>query len=556
MDFKFLNKKKGGIKEKKVKEQVVKGEDIKGKIEKDVKVDDEKEVKGQVVKDVQEKEIEEYATELDSYNISLDELTLEVKILDVGDYVAHYQVFLPDIDFVTSALLDETKRSLVGEIQFETQNILSPDRFRELKVRFLERSKEKLSNVLKKASEEDISMLSRMIVNDMIGLGDIEYLLADGYLEEIVVNDSKDAVWTYHKRHGWLKTNIQIPTEDMIMNYSARIAREVGREITHLEPLLDAHLATGDRVNATLFPISTAGNTITIRRFSRTPWTMVHLIDPAFSTISSEAAAFLWLAIEYELSMLISGGTASGKTSMLNALMPFMPANQRIISMEDTRELNLPDFLHWIPLTTRPPNPRGEGEVSMLELVENSLRMRPDRIVVGEVRRKRETEVLFEAMHTGHSVYGTFHANRASEVVDRITSPPMNIPMVVMGSLPLVVIQHMNRRTGQRRTFEIVELLKGKGKLLELNTLYMWSAKTDKVEPVSPSIRVKEELALFSGMGDKEIEEDMRGKQRILEWLLHHDIRGVNDVGKIITEYYIDKDTVLSLVEGNKDINI
>jgi flagellar protein FlaI len=547
MDFKFAKKKTEGVKGKKSVKVVDEKKVDKQVVEK---------VNKQVVEEAQKSDSEEYATELDSYNISLEGLTIEVKILDVGDYVAHYQVFLPEIDFVTSALLDETKRSLVGEIQFETQNILSPDRFLELKTRFLDRSKEKLSNVLKKASEGDIAMMSRMIVNDMIGLGDIEYLLADGYLEEVVVNDSRDVVWGYHKRHGWLKTNIQIPTEDMIMNYSARIAREIGREITHLEPLLDAHLSTGDRVNATLFPISTAGNTITIRRFSRTPWTMIHMIDPSFGTISSEAAAFLWLAIEYELSMLISGGTASGKTSMLNALMPFMPANQRIISMEDTRELNLPEFLHWVPLTTRPPNPRGEGEVSMLDLVENSLRMRPDRIVVGEVRKKRETEVLFEAMHTGHSVYGTFHANRAQEVVDRITSPPMSIPDVVMGSLPLVVIQHMNRKTGQRRTFEIVELIKGEGERLDLNTLYMWSAKTDKMEPVSESIRVKEELELFSGMSKKEIEEDIWGKQRILEWMLNHDIRDVNDVGKIITEYYIDKETVLDLVEGDKDVNI
>lgn len=499
---------------------------------------------------------EEYATELDSYNISIEGLTIEVKVVDVGDYVPHYHILLPDIDFVTTALLDETKRSLVGEIQFETQNILSPDKFYELKVRFLSRSKEKLANVLKKASEEDIAMLSRMIVNDMIGLGDIEYLLADGFLEEIVINSSKDVVWTYHKKHSWLKTNIQIGTEDMIMNYSSRIAREVGREITHLEPLLDAHLSTGDRVNATLFPISTSGNTITIRRFSRTPWTMVHLIDPTINTISPEAAAFLWLAVEYELSMLISGGTASGKTSMLNALMPFMPANQRIISLEDTRELNLPEFLHWVPLTTRPSNPRGEGEVSMLQLVENSLRMRPDRIVVGEVRRKRETEVLFEAMHTGHSVYGTFHANRAHEVVDRIMGPPMNVPGLVMRSLPLIVVQHMNRKTGKRHTLEIAELTKGKGDAPEVNIIYQWSPKTNKTERMAESSRVNEEIQLFSGMSDKGIKEDIEGKERILKWLSDHDIKNVNDVGKIVTEYYIDKDTVLDLVEGDKDVNI
>lgn len=501
------------------------------------------------VEETGEKEIE-----IESYNIQMGDISLPVRIMDTGDYVLHYNVFSPEIDFVTEALLDETKRSLVSEIQIETRNILDPDRYAELKNRFLERSKEKLRDVLKKSSEEDISVLSRVIVNDMIGLGDMEYLLADPKIEEVVVNSSRDVVWVYHKIHGWVKTNIMIPSEDMIMNYSSRIAREVGREITHLEPLLDAHLVTGDRVNATLFPISTTGNTITIRRFSRTPWTIVHMIDPRFKTINSEAAAFLWLSMEYEMSILVSGGTASGKTSMLNALMPFLPANQRIISIEDTRELNLPDYLHWIPLTTRPPTPRGEGEVSMLDLVENSLRMRPDRIVVGEVRRKRETEVLFEAMHTGHSVYGTLHALGSEEVIERITSPPMSIPPLVMGSLHIIVTQYINRRTRQRRTFEIAELVRRESEVPQLNIVYKWQPRSDTLEKVSPSVRLKEELEIFTGMTEREIEEDIIGKKRILEWLLRKNIKEVNDVGKIITEYYIDKETVLDLVEHDKEL--
>lgn len=494
--------------------------------------------------------------DVDTYQVQVDNIPLSVRITDMGDYVLHYNIVLPEIDFVTKALLDETKRVLVSEIQIETRNILDPDKFKEMKNKFLERSNEKLKNVLKHASGEDIAVLSRILVNEMIGLGELEYLLSDGYLEEIVVNSSKDVVWVYHKKHGWLKTNIILQTEEIIMNYSARVAREVGREITHLEPLLDAHLVTGDRVNATLFPISTCGNTITIRRFSRTPWTIIHLMDPKQKTISSEAAAFIWLAIEYELSILVTGGTASGKTTMLNALTPFLPANQRIISMEDTRELNLPNYLHWIPLTTRPPTPRGEGEVSMLDLVENSLRMRPDRIIVGEVRRKRETEVLFEAMHTGHSVYGTFHAQEAQEVIDRITSPPMSIPGIVMGSLQLIVVQYLNRRTGQRRTFEIVELVKGEGELPEINSLYKWQPRSDTIERAFPSIRVREELEMFTGMTEKEMLEDVEGKKQVLEWLLRRDIRDVNDVGKIVNEYYMDKDTVLDLIKHDKEIQV
>jgi len=504
-------------------------------------------------KKVDEEKETQMESEIESYTIQVRDITLQVRIVEVGDYVPHYVISLPEIDAVTQALLERTKHSLVGEIQIQEARIgfMSPQRILELRGDFYKKAKEKLRSVLSRASDEDISLLSTKLVNDMIGMGDIEYLLHDDFIEEIVVNSSKDVVWVYSKKYGWLKTNIRIPSEEMIMNYAARVARMVGREITNLEPLLDAHLPTGDRVNATLFPISTDGNTITIRRFSRTPWTMVHLVSPQFNTISFEAASFLWLACEYELSMLIAGGTASGKTSMLNALMPFMPANQRIITIEDTRELNLPRFLHWVPMTTRAANPRGEGEVSMLDLVENALRMRPDRIIVGEVRRKRETEVLFEAMHTGHSVYGTFHANRAYEVIDRITSPPMNIPPIVLSSLPIIVVQHLNRRTKQRRTLEIVELIRKGGEKPELNVLYQWDSKRDIVKPVNKSIRVFEELEMFTGMTEKEIREDMEGKQKILKWLLEKGITSVDDVGKIVTEYYLDKETVLELVESD-----
>jgi len=524
------------------------GEPKKDEVAKQPAESEEKEIKD-ATSSQDEKEIK-----IDTYNLQVGDIALPVSIVDCGDYVFHYNVFLPEIDFVTEALLDETKRSLVSEVQIETRSSMDPTKYGELKNRFLDRAKEKLRAVLKKSADEDIAVLSRIVVNDMMGLGDMEYLLADPKIEEIVVNSSKDVVWTYHKLYGWLKTNIRIKTEEMVMNYSSRIAREVGREITHLEPLLDAHLSTGDRVNATLFPISTCGNTITIRRFSRTPWTVVHLLDPKFKTINFDAAAFLWLAMEYEMNMLVAGGTASGKTSMLNAILPFLPANQRIITIEDTRELNLPDYMHWVPLNTRPPTTRGEGEVSMLDLVENSLRMRPDRIIVGEVRRKRETEVLFEAMHTGHSVYGTFHALGGAEVVERITSPPMDIPPSVMGSLQMVLTQYINRRTRIRRTFEIAELVRKGSGLPKINVVYKWQARSDTLEKVGPSIRVMEEVEMFSGMNEGEILDDLEGKKKVLEWLLRKNIKEVNDVGKIITEYYIDKETVLDLVEHDRGV--
>tara|TARA_Y100000031_G_C8209569_1_gene380242 strand:+ start:126 stop:776 length:651 start_codon:yes stop_codon:yes gene_type:complete len=195
----------------------------------------------------------------------------------------------------------------------------------------------------------------------------------------------------------------------------------VGREITGLHPIMDAHLLSGDRVASTLFPVSTAGNTITIRRFARNPWTITTLI--ANNTLSKEMAAFIWLAMHYEMNILVAGGTASGKTSMLSAISGLLPTNQRVISIEDTREITLPEELewNWVPLTTRNPNPEGQGEVTMLDLIVSSLRMRPDRIIAGEVRRKAQAETMFEAMHTGHSVYTTIHADTVEQVKRRKT---------------------------------------------------------------------------------------------------------------------------------------
>ena len=154
----------------------------------------------------------------------------------------------------------------------------------------------------------------------------------------------------------------------------------------------------------------------------------------------------MWTAIQYELSAIIAGGTASGKTSTLNCLANFFPPNQRIISIEDTRELQLPRFLHWVPMNTRLPNSEGKGIISMEDLLINSLRMRPDRILVGEVRRQKEVETLFEAIHTGHSCYATFHANNAQETVERLTNPPINVPKLMLPAISLVLMleEHSN----------------------------------------------------------------------------------------------------------------
>ncbi|MFH1229671.1 MAG: type II/IV secretion system ATPase subunit [Candidatus Aenigmatarchaeota archaeon] len=495
----------------------------------------------------------EKAETLGNYVIVADKVPAKVCIIKrVDEYTPIYEVTFPSIEPGTKAVLDSLKEKLIGMVKIEISEILDPKAMEEIKQRFLESAKISIGQELPSISDKEKDVLSGILVHEMLGLGRLEIILNDDNLEEIVINNSSEPVWVFHKKNGWLKSNIILPTEEQIYNYASLIGRKVGRQITNLNPLMDAHLITGDRVNATLFPISTKGNTITIRKFRRDPWTIIHFIDPSQKTMTKEVAALLWLCMQYELNILVAGGTASGKTSILNALMPFIPPNNRLISIEDTRELRLPDFLHWIPMTTREKNPEGTGEVSMLDLLINSLRMRPDRIVVGEIRRQSEAEVLFEAMHTGHSVYATLHADRAEQVVRRLTNPPINVPESLLESLHLVIVQYRHRRLGIRRTLEVAEFIPGEsGKFgSRLEILYRWKPLTDTIERARSSIRLINEIRMHTGMTDDQMEADLKEKETVLQWMVDRGVKTVNTVGKVVAEYYHDKDRVMKVVNS------
>ena len=488
---------------------------------------------------------------LTSYSVLADNVPGIITIMKrPEEYTLVYDIKFPRIEPGTLAVLDSVKEKLIEVVKIEMSEILDPKAVEEIKKRFIESANEAVLKQLPNLSENERNILAGHLIHEMLGLGRLEVMLNDDNLEEIVVNNSTETVWVFHKKFGWLKTNVIVPTEEQIYNYASLIGRKVGRQITNLNPLMDAHLTTGDRVNATLFPISTKGNTITIRKFRREPWTMVHFIDPKERTLTREIAALLWLCMQYELNILIAGGTASGKTSVLNALMPFIPPTHRIISIEDTRELRLPDFLHWIPLTTREANPEGKGEITMLDLLINSLRMRPDRVVVGEIRRQNEAEVMFEAMHTGHSVYATLHADRAEQVLRRLTNPPIALPESLLEALHLVVVQFRHRRLGIRRTLEVAEVIPGEtGRVSpRLEILYRWKPQTDTIEKVRNSIRLINEIRMHTGMTDEQMNKDILEKETILQWMLDNNVKTVNTVGKIVADYYHDREKILKLV--------
>jgi flagellar protein FlaI len=485
---------------------------------------------------------------IEKYTVEADQVPAQITIKDVGDYVMHYELKRPQPSAATEALLDDVREQAISNADITTESFQDSNEIEKSREIFRGEAKEVLEEEMPNMSENKLNTLIGNLIHEMLGMGDVEILLNDNDLEEIVINNSEEPAWTYHKEHGWLKTNIQFDTEDQIYNYASEIGRGVGKNISSLHPLLDAHLPSGDRTNATLSPISTEGNTITIRKFARDPWTITDFIE--IGTISPEMAAFLWLCIQYEMNIIISGGTGTGKTSLLNVLTPFMPPNQRIISIEDTREISLPDFLHWVPMTTREQNPDGQGEVSMQDLLVNSLRMRPDRILVGEIRRKKQAEVLFEAMQTGHSVYSTLHADTAETTIKRMTNPPIDVPETVMSAVDLNVVMFRDRRRNFRRVLEIAEVVDDGDGDLEPHTVYDWESQEDAFYREGESRQVKDKLSRLTGLTDEEIENDIQEKKEILEWLVSNDVSDLDDVGRVVAEYYADKDAVMDKI-GN-----
>ncbi|MCF7860623.1 Flp pilus assembly complex ATPase component TadA [Candidatus Woesearchaeota archaeon] len=472
---------------------------------------------------------------LENYKITLEGLVVRVSVYLDEEGMGHYDINILNVSKVTNLILQKIREEFISKMNVGVFDASGEGTEEEIKKIFEKEILFLIHKYFPKTDKKTTDLLVNYLIRQNIGLGDIDIFLSDDNLEEIVINSANEPVRVYHKKHGWLETNVFMPNEAKIRHYSTMVGRDVGKEITVLKPLMDAHLKTGHRVNATLMPISSRGNTITIRKFSSKPWTITDFINA--NTIDYHASAIVWHAIENELPIIIVGGTGSGKTSMLNVISNFYPPNQRIISIEDTRELTLPANLHWIPMETRLPNPEGQGGISMLDLVVNSLRMRPDRIVMGEIRRKAEAEVLFEAMNTGHSVYGTFHANNVKEFMHRITNPPIEIPKVVLSSIGLIVVQFRNRRSNKRRTLQIAEMSEDS----EPNIVMQYNAKTDKLDKIRPLSTFYDKVGLLTGRSPSEIDAEINEKIKLLKWITLKQINDVDKIGSILSKYYARK---------------
>ncbi|MBI5871521.1 Flp pilus assembly complex ATPase component TadA, partial [archaeon] len=331
----------------------------------------------------------------------------EAKIFRVaGQSMLYYHVPVPRPTATDKMIINTIKEAATRLITVAPYRIRDPQERRNVYY-------QRIMDILRNSPELRIpthrfDFYANAVVRDMVGYGLIDSLVNDDKLEEIMIIAPKTPVYVFHRQYEMMLTNIEFFNDNEIQDLINRIARQVGRRIDISAPLLDARLPDGSRVNATIPPASVAGSTLTIRKFKKDPYSLIDLIN--FNTIGLEAAAFLWLTVEglatNPANILISGGTGSGKTTLLNVLASLIPPSERIVSIEDTAELNLP-LKHWIRLEARPPGLEGKGELTLDILTKNSLRMRPDRIIVGEIRHD-EAFTLFTAMNTGHDGCLTF----------------------------------------------------------------------------------------------------------------------------------------------------
>jgi len=404
----------------------------------------------------------------------------------------------------------------------------------------------KISHLIKKYNLEipskNLSKITYYAIRDFIYLGKIEPLMRDHMVEEISCDGTNIPLYIWHREFESIPTNILFETDKELNNFARKVSYMSGKHVSMANPIVDAALPDGSRINLTLgHEITKRGSTFTIRRFRADPITIVDLIK--FQTMSSDIAAYLWYVAEKNSTMLVAGGTASGKTTALNALASFIRPGQKIVTIEDTQELNLPHE-NWIPAVSRQNFTDGQiGEINQYDLLRAALRQRPDIIIVGETRG-REAYTLFQAMATGHGGFSSIHADSVEATLTRLASSPMDIPKtLIANTLDLIYLQLKLRVKDKsvRRVIQISEIAGLDEKTGEIRTheIFKWDPHTDTHTYGGDSI-VLNKIKERHGESDEQINYELSKRKLAIEWMVKNNIREHKEVSNNIREFYAD----------------
>ena len=398
--------------------------------------------------------------------------------------------------------------------------------------------------------------LSYFLVRDFLGYGPIDVLMRDPMIEDISCDGPNIPIYLFHRKYEALRTTITFTEEVELDGFVIRLAQRSGKHISVADPLLDATLPDGSRLQAALGrEVTTRGSTFTVRRFRADPLTPPDLIR--YGTMSSQMAAYFWFVMEMGASFLMAGGTASGKTTTLNAICQFIPPEKKIVSIEDTREINL---LHdnWIAGITRSgfgaetASGKRTGAVDMYKLLEAALRQRPEYLLVGEVRGP-EALTLFQAMATGHACYSTMHADAVASAVYRLENEPINVPRMMLQTLDLFLIQGQVRLRDRmaRRIREVTELIGFDPDSRELltNTVFEWDVASDTHRYLGKSY-ILDQVMEARNLTEQQLASEWGQRVEVIEWMIRNDVRHYAEVAKLVSAYYRDPRATMARIRG------
>lgn len=452
---------------------------------------------------------------------------------------------------VVEPFLDESNKAVLEQIK---------DYIREkIDVNFVQvrgGANEYINNIFENAvryfkirSKETEDVLKYYVIRDFIGLEKIEPLLKDKQIEDISCDGLYISLYVYHRdpRLGSLRTNIAFTDKDELDSFVSKLAERCGKVISVAKPLLDGALPDGSRVQATLSSdIAQHGSNFTIRMFTEKPLTPTHMVK--FGTCDLKLLSYFWFLIEYNQNFLISGGTATGKTSMLNVLSLFIKPQMKIVSIEDTPEIRLPHS-HWVPEVARTAISE-EGKVDMYELLRESLRQRPDYIIVGEVRG-REAYVLFQQLAVGHAGLATIHAENMPKLIDRLTTAPISLPVNLIENIDVIIFLKRVKqgKIYKRRIASVVEVVaynRDKNSIIS-NEVFRWDPRTDGYIITNKSHLLKK-ISEITGSTEGEMSEDIKRKSAVLKWIVERNFLDYVKVGHAFNLFYTVPDFLLQRI--------
>ncbi len=419
--------------------------------------------------------------------------------------------------------------------------------------------KDKLSGIIKnyeiEITQDQYNKLLYYIYRDFLGLEKIEPLMHDKSIEDISCDGENIPIYIYHKRYGSLKTNVTYEDSNELDRFVTKLAQRTGKHISVSEPLLQGALPDGSRLQATYSAgkeIAMKGSTFTIRKFTEEPLTIIDQLN--FGTVPAIIGAYIWVAVEYQNSVLVSGGTATGKTSMLNSLSMFIPRDRKIVSIEDTPEIRLPHE-HWINKIATKTGKKGkteQGEVTMFDLVKAGLRERPDHIIVGEVRGE-EAYNLFQGMATGHPGFATMHADSIQAVINRLKTEPINLSPGLLQHLDVIIILGFSKveKIDARRVKSLVEVVDvdmDTGQPIT-NELFTYVPSDDYFEFVSEESHILKEISDEKGISKEEMWRELQRRATILKWMQENNITGFEEVGEVIAQYQSNPEKLMEKIK-------